>query len=136
MRRYRPGDPVRSIHWKISAKFDSLIIREPLVAPPHSRLVYIERWNKMSERDLILGRLRWISNYLLKWELPFFVKLDGVETIAEVSRYSELTDYLHRVLDDSMYMTTTSSPVPAGFTWVFRVDARGAAGGDEKGVGQ
>ncbi len=29
IRAYRPGDPVRRIHWKLSAKKDELLIREP-----------------------------------------------------------------------------------------------------------
>ena len=30
LRDYRPGDSVRAIHWKLSAKQDQLIVREPL----------------------------------------------------------------------------------------------------------
>ena len=30
LREYRPGDPLRSIHWKLSSKHDSLVVREPV----------------------------------------------------------------------------------------------------------
>lgn len=29
LREYRPGDPLRSVHWKLSSKWDDLIVREP-----------------------------------------------------------------------------------------------------------
>ena len=28
LREYRPGDPLRSVHWKLSSKWDELIVRE------------------------------------------------------------------------------------------------------------
>jgi hypothetical protein len=124
MRTYRPGDPVRSIHWKISAKFDSLIIREPLVPPPHSRLVRIMPWENAAECDLTLGRLRWVSGYLLKWELPFYVQLGNDGQIAEIKQESELTDYLRSVLDAAADKPAAPGYVPARFSWVFRVDAK------------
>ena len=30
LREYRPGDPMRSIHWKLSSKRDELVVRETL----------------------------------------------------------------------------------------------------------
>ena len=124
LRHYRSGDPVRSIHWKVSAKFDSLIIREPLVPPPHSRLIHITRWDGADERDLILGRLRWISDYLIKWELPYFVRLGDGEPIAEITNDDDLADYLYRVLAGIPHTLPILPNVPMRFTWVFRVDAK------------
>ena len=125
MRMYRQGDPVRSIHWKISAKFDSLVIREPLVPPPHSRLVHIKAWKNASERDLILGRLRWVSNYMLKKQLPFYVRYSEESMITEITEESDLVDFLLCILDDSAKKDIKNSQLPARFTWVFRIDAGG-----------
>jgi len=123
MRNYRQGDPVRSIHWKLSAKFDSLIIREPLAPPHHSRLVHIMPWENAIERDLILGRLLWIAEYLFKWELPFFVKLGEEAAIAEIAKETDLVDFLRYVLDIATDKTVISGTLPTRFTWVFRIDA-------------
>ena len=123
LRHYRQGDPVRSIHWKMSAKFNSLIIREPLVPPPHSRLLLITPWKKNKERDITLGRLRWISNYLLKWDLPYFVKFGDKGIIAEITKEEDLTIYLYEELCGA---TTARKPTiqdTGRFTWVFKVDA-------------
>ena len=130
LRPYRKGDPVRIIHWKLSAKYDSLIIREPMVPPNHSRLVHIEKWSQARGRDLILGRLRWISDYLLKWELPYYIKLGDDGPVAEITCEKEFMDYLHGVLgSDEYFENAPSHPpapslIPVSFSWVFHVDAK------------
>jgi len=142
IRMYQQGDPVRSIHWKISAKFDSIVIREPLVPPPHSRLIQIMKWDGALERDLILGRLRWVCDYMLKWQMPFYVRLDDDIVIAEVKQEEDLIDFLSFVLDASAnktaYIMNAINTRPPRFSWVFRVDAgsetRPAA--DEKEVAE
>jgi len=125
MRMYRKGDPVRSIHWKVSAKFSSLVIREPLVPPPHSRLVHIMQWNNASERDLILGRLRWVSNYMLKWQMPFYVRFCNATTISEITEASDLSDYLLYTLNNTDKKKAKREQQPPRFSWIFRIDAGG-----------
>ena len=125
LRPYRWGDPVKIIHWKLSAKHDSLIIREPLYPPSLSRLVHVMRWNGAQERDTILGRLRWISEYLLKWDLSFCVKLGDDGPVAEITSNDDFLHYLYRVLDSSAPESRENITMPARFSWVFRVDAKG-----------
>jgi len=132
MREYRRGDPIRSIHWKLSAKYDSLIIRQPLVPPSHSRLVHIIPWNTAEERDLVLGRLRWVYEYLSRWEMSFFVKLGNKPAIMEVTQESHLIDFLRNVLDDAAGKKIMTGPLPVRFTWVYRIDAGTAATASEK----
>jgi len=125
MRQYRQGDPVRNIHWKASAKFDSLIIREPLVPPPHSRLVHIMPWETASDCDLILGRLRWISEFLLKWEMPFFVKYSDNPLVAEIMSGKDLIEFLCEILSPSEEDGKKPQYVPTRFSWVYRIDSSG-----------
>ena len=122
LRPYRAGDPIRAVHWKVSAKYDSLIIREPLVPPAHSRLLHAAQWNTAAERDLVLSRLRWVSDYLLKWDLAYYVRLGEEGPVAEITENSQLLDYLYNVLDGSIDNLQTASAVPIRFAWVFRVD--------------
>jgi hypothetical protein len=123
MRSYRQGDPIKSIHWKASAKFDSLIIREPLEPPPHSRLIHVMPWSCDTERDLILGRLRWVSDFLLKWEMPFYIRFDNNPLITEVTQENELIYYLFYVLGESASKPEKVEQIPLRFSWVFRIDA-------------
>ena len=124
LRPYRKGDPVRIIHWKLSAKYDSLIIREPLVPPHHSRLVNVVRWTDVYERDTIIGRLRWISDYLLKWGFAYYVKLGDDGPVAEITCDGDLLGYIYRILDISEMTNQVPVSLPARFSWVFRVDAK------------
>ena len=127
LRPYRAGDPVKSIHWKLSAKYDSLVIREPLIPPPHSRLVQIMHWSDPRERDTILGRFRWISDYLLKWELPFCVKSGDDGPVEEITCSEDFIEYLFHTLHNTEQEIKTPVSLPAAFSWVFRVDAKEAA---------
>jgi len=123
IREYIKGDPIRSIHWKLSAKFNSLVIREPLVPPPHSRLVHVMRWKNTAEREITLGRLRWVSDYLLKWQMPFYVKYERNTSISEIRQETDLSDFLRNVLIDSTIKLNTTNPPPSRFSWIFRVEA-------------
>jgi hypothetical protein len=123
MRKYRQGDPVRNIHWKLSAKFSSLIIREPLVPPNHSGLVHIMKWNNAGERDLILSHLRWVADYLFEQEMPFYVKLGKKTNTTEIKRENDLIEFLRDVLDDTEKKKLSFCAMPARFAWIYRVDA-------------
>jgi len=123
LREYQQGDPIKSIHWKVSAKYDSLIIREPLVPPPHSRLVHVVAWENTEDRDLTLGRLRWTSNYLLNKELPFYLRLSGTSETAEVYSDEDLIDFMRYALGDRKIRISKSDRLPTRFSWVFRIDA-------------
>jgi len=123
LRGYRKGDPIRSVHWKVSAKFDSLIIREALVPPAHSRLIHIERWAGAGQRDLILGRLLWVSAYLLKWDLPHYVRLGSGGPITEVAKAEDLYEYLYFVLGGTEKSVPAAPDIPVRFAWLFRIDA-------------
>jgi len=122
LRLFREGDTMRSVHWKVSAKLDSLIVREPLMPLTHSRLIYARKWHKARERDLVLGRLLWVCEYLLKWELKHYVKLDVGSSHAQITRISDLYDYLLNVLDDAADKTRYHVPGPVRFVWVLRID--------------
>ena len=124
LRPYRRGDPVRIIHWKLSAKYDSLVIREPMIPPDHSRLVHIVNWSGARERDIILGRLRWISDYLLKWELSYYIKLGDNGSVAEITCEKEFMDYLCSIMGNEELSGTVPLSIPIRFSWVFHIDAK------------
>ena len=123
LRPYRAGDQLRNVHWKLSAKVDSLMVREPLVPPPHRRLVEASHWNGARERDLILGRLRWISDYLLKWDMPYYVRLGKDGQISEITKARDLTSFIRHVLSGSRERLLPATSLPSRFAWVFKIDA-------------
>ena len=127
LRPFRPGDPLKSVHWKLSAKHDSLIVREPLLPPPHSRLIHISGWKGARERNLILGRLVWVSDYLLGRDLHYFVRLGDKGPVVEITHKGQLLDYLYRRLDDRASMLAGTANPHLKFTWVYKIDAKEAA---------
>lgn len=131
LREYRPGDPVKSIHWKVSAKHDSLIIREPMIPPHHSRLVTVARWDDAAGCDLTLARLRWVCAYLLERDMAFYVRLFDEGPIDEIGSEEDLTEYLYNALSGNA-KGATAAALPARFTWEFRVDGGGGGQAQEQ----
>lgn len=65
-RAYRPGDPVKDIHWKLSLKTDELVVREPLELVRHRIVLALRTPRGAESRALNLGNLRYLSNWLLE----------------------------------------------------------------------
>lgn len=70
LRLYRPGDQLQQIHWKLSAKTGKLILREPMEADGDLAALTMELRGTPAELDSKLGRLLWMSSYLLQKEVP------------------------------------------------------------------
>ncbi len=71
LRLYAPGDSVRQIHWKLSAKTGKLIIREPMVPDPGRVVVQLVLKGSADELDRRLGQCLWLSRRLLEQNVPF-----------------------------------------------------------------
>ncbi len=70
LRLYRPGDSLKQVHWKLSAKTGNLITREPMEPVRTRMLLTMELQGTAQQLDTKLGRLLWMSRYLLDCELP------------------------------------------------------------------
>ncbi len=70
LRLYRPGDSLRQIHWKLSAKTGKLILREPMEIKNHHALVSLELSGTPEQRDRKLGQLLWMMEYLTQRDIP------------------------------------------------------------------
>ena len=64
LRQYRPGDNLRQIHWKLSAKTGDLIVREPMEAQQDMVHVTMELSGVPEVLDRKLGHLLGMSIYL------------------------------------------------------------------------
>ncbi|MBR2310450.1 MAG: DUF58 domain-containing protein [Oscillospiraceae bacterium] len=53
IREYVPGDSIRQIHWKLSNKFDKLIVRDPGLPITRNVLVFWERTGESGDPDII-----------------------------------------------------------------------------------
>ena len=53
IREYVPGDSPRQIHWKLSSKFDKLIVRDPALPLTRNVLVFWERTGDSGDPEMI-----------------------------------------------------------------------------------
>lgn len=69
LREYQPGDQMRDVHWKLSAKTDGLIVREPL-EPNRGQVIVSLDWAGSREvLDSTLDILLWLSGWLVGREV-------------------------------------------------------------------
>jgi len=84
--------------------------------------VHLMKWNGEAERDLALGRLRWVSDYLLKWQMPFYARYDEDTTIVEIAHETDMINFLFYVLGGIESKALKLDHMPSRFSWVFRID--------------
>lgn len=66
IREYRPGDSLKSVHWKLSAKTGELMVREPQEPIWKSAMLTFALPEARDEADVLLGELLWMSQNLLE----------------------------------------------------------------------
>ena len=74
LRLYRPGDNLKQIHWKLSAKTGKLVLREPMEALRGAAMLTMVLRGSAEELDNKLGQLYWMSEYLLRKEIPHSIQ--------------------------------------------------------------
>ena len=75
IRDYVPGDPVKRIHWKLSAKKDTLMIKEAQEETyGHSRL-YMPLTRNRGKLDRYLGEVMFTSRYFLEHDVEHKIRV-------------------------------------------------------------
>ncbi len=128
LRLYRPGDSLNQIHWKLSAKTGSFIIREAMV-PLHNRvLLTLVLRGTPEELDIKFGKLLWLSRELLRQELTHTVCVLTGKGLLQLTITDEQSQ------DQAMVAALSQSPAPVGAelphmaaAWQYRI------GGGEDG---
>lgn len=103
LRLYQPGDSIRQIHWKLSAKTGSLILRQPMEPVRQEVTVAMELCGTPEELDRKFGRLMWLGHRLTDRERPFTLQVytgNGQESWLIADR-SEFDKVLHTLLRTS-----------------------------------
>ena len=86
LREYRPGDPLRQIHWKLTAKTDKLIVREPMQTETGRLLLTFDLCLPQQRLDQTLDALVWLSEWMLEQGIGHSVCWLDPETLAPESR--------------------------------------------------
>ena len=130
MREYRPGDPMRSVHWKLSAKTEDLIVREPQEAVRRRVIVTFDLYRDRDMADRVFGALLWVCNELLAREVGHEACCIDPNTSAPVTAEIRTGEALHAFLRDVMSIPVEQSAPSLrgrsfpGADWVYHVDPR------------
>ncbi|MBQ8975475.1 MAG: DUF58 domain-containing protein [Oscillospiraceae bacterium] len=107
VREYVPGDPIRSIHWKLSAKTDRPMVREPMEQARKKVTVSFDLFEDRDKTDSVLAQVMWLSGKLTELDVPHelrYAAWDGETVTAPVESKQQLEEQIIKVL---------SSPVTA-----------------------
>lgn len=99
IRPWHPGDDMNLVHWKLTAKVDALMLREP-VEPDLKLFLTMDLCGTPEELDRKFGRLLWLGNRLLENQVSFTVLAltgNGVESW-QVSTQWALTECMDVLL--------------------------------------
>ncbi len=97
LRDYRPGDPMRSVHWKLSSKWDELIVRERAETFIPLPLLTLDRFGPPETLDKLLDRTLSLSRSLLNVQRPhavLWLDKDGRSELHAVSDEKQFGDLL------------------------------------------
>lgn len=101
IREYQIGDPLRSIHWKMSAKKDALLVKEPLEEyGGHSR-VLLRLTDDRDKLDLHLGQIIFTSKFFIEHEVSHRIKVippDNIEVAFEIESEPDLERAIANIL--------------------------------------
>lgn len=73
LRPYRPGDCMRDVHWKLSAKTDALVVREAQEPNRGEVILTLDLVSVRETLDRTLDMLCWLSRWLLAHETAHLV---------------------------------------------------------------
>ena len=108
LRLYRPGDSMNQVHWKLTAKTGKLMIREAMEPVRRQLVLALELHGGAEALDIKMGKLLWLSGYLLERGLAFEIRAltgDGICTLSVGSRQE---------LDAAMAQLLSQTEAPDG----------------------
>ena len=101
IRDYQTGDPVKSIHWKMSAKKDKLLVKESLEEyGGHSR-VLLKLTSDRDKLDLHLGQILFTSRFFIEHETSHKIRIippDRSEVAFDVESEADLDRAIGTIL--------------------------------------
>lgn len=122
-RPYRPGDPVKGIHWKLSLKSDQTIVREPL--EPVKRRIVLAVCTPRDQGQLArtLGAVRYLSEQFLEAGVAHTVVwMDGKELQrAEAAEPEDVPEILTRACCAPVKSYSLPAELPFLADWICRV---------------
>jgi len=127
LRLYRPGDNLQQIHWKLSAKTGSLIVRQPMEPIRGRILVRMDLKGTPDQLDRKLGQLLWLGRHLLSQNISFQIQCltgQGVEYL-RVTNEESLLQSIDTLLDRPQAQIGSLADRPEMATWQYFIGGDG-----------
>lgn len=107
LREYRVGDPLRSVHWKLSSKKDELVVRETLEPQQAAIVVTYDHFGPPEDLDRTFAQLWALSRWLLQQDRPHHIQWASPLTGVAEDRAVDSPNALLSCLDGAF-----STPAP------------------------
>lgn len=105
IREYVPGDSPKQIHWKLTGKFDKLIVRDPALPIIRNVLIFWERTGESGDKELIDAQAETIITLcrsLLEQSIQFTIGWNDIDrnlcVFHSIQDMDELVGVIPRVL--------------------------------------
>lgn len=126
IRTYRPGDALRSVHWKLTAKLDDILVRESVEPRCHVLAIALERIPDREMSDVLYDTLDWMLRALcvkdrVQSVVVGWVTHDGRTCTETLYDLSNLDGFYRRMLSD----TVPAETPPHAFAAVYKSVDRG-----------
>ena len=106
VREYIPGDELKTIHWKLSAKQDKLMVRERLAGGKESVNVLVPLGSDVDENDAFVEALYGVCLILINKAYPVRIFWPGKASLQSgyVVEYGELEQVLGEILSTGRHI--------------------------------
>ena len=134
IRPYRPGDPMRSVHWKLSAKTDGVLVKEPVEHPHTTVGLTFDRTPDDDAADLLCDGLACLICDLLREDgtrciHAVWVTAEGTLRTADIRTSEDADDFFRELLfsgtpqDPVTAENMRSAPMPRGTAEVLHLSS-------------
>lgn len=89
--KYQEGDSLKNIHWKLSAKYQEVLVKENALALGETINIYCVFDNNDEHNDLVFAYLDTFCRYLLTKQINFLLSSKEIKSKQE---YDEMLKYL------------------------------------------
>ena len=127
-RLYRPGDPVKDIHWKLSLKTDELIVREAQEPVKRKVILALRTPRGPKERAESLGAFRWLSHWLIDNGVVHTAGWVEDQSLRQLEIHSE-ADWMEALRSACLAPEHSADlpwPLPIRADWICPVGRKGA----------
>ncbi|MCD8026684.1 MAG: DUF58 domain-containing protein, partial [Clostridiales bacterium] len=97
LRSYRNGDSLKQIHWKLSGKYDNIIVRSPSIPIYKSLVVQVVLSDNADINDDILARFIYASNFLCKSNTEFYACASISNGLYKIKVFEDALDFLRMI---------------------------------------